>query len=373
MQRGLKGRQRRRGGILVLMVLMLPVAVLMSAFAINVAYLELAKTEMIIATDAATRAGGRDLIRTDDMAVARSRAQSLAFSNRVGGKGLRLSNSDIVFGQSTRSGNSRYNFSPSILNPNALQVTAHRDAGNLDGAVSLIMPAVLGKSSVPVTYTATSTQMEVDVSLVIDRSGSMAFSSTESSLTGLLPITAPLGWDFGQPAPPLSRWLNLVSAVNVFTSALTASPGSELLSLSSYNSTAVTDVPLTASYGSVLTAMNFYTASFQTGATNVGGGIAEGEGALRFSPAQRTGAAKVMIVMTDGIHNTGLDPIIAAQSAADKGMMIFTVTFADEADQVRMQQVATIGSGKHYHASTPLELQNVFRDIAQSLPTLLTR
>ena len=53
----------RRGAVIVLMVLLLPVALLMSAIAINLAYIELARTEMIIATDAATRAGGREIGR----------------------------------------------------------------------------------------------------------------------------------------------------------------------------------------------------------------------------------------------------------------------------------------------------------------------
>ena len=108
------------------------------------------------------------------------------------------------------------------------------------------------------------------------------------------------------------------------------------------------------------------------GSTNVGGGIAEGAAALTSSPGQRSGAAKVLVVLTDGIHNTGLDPLISAQAAANAGIMIFAVTFSDEADQTRMQQVAAIGNGRHYHASTAAELKIVFSDIAASLPTLLT-
>lgn len=88
---------------------------------------------------------------------------------------------------------------------------------------------------------------------------------------------------------------------------------------------------------------------------------------------QRSGAAKVLIVMTDGKHNTGTDPIAAAKTAAAGGIMIFTVTFSDEADQIRMQQVASIGNGKHFHASTAAQLKTVFQKIAQALPTLLTQ
>ena len=94
---------------------------------------------------------------------------------------------------------------------------------------------------------------------------------------------------------------------------------------------------------------------------------------LMSSPSQRSGAAKVLVVMTDGIHNTGLDPLISAQAAANSGIMIFTVTFSDEAELTRMQQVAAIGNGRHYHATNAAQLTAVFRDIAASLPTLLTK
>lgn len=371
--RVVRGGSRRRGAVIVLMVLLLPIAVLMAAIAINLAYIELSRTELIIATDAAARAGGRDLITTGSMTAARTRAQQLAIANPVAGVGLNLSNSDIQFGTSTRIASGRYNFTANLVNPNALRVTAHRDGLNANGPIPLLMPSVLGTSSVATTQEAISTQMEVDIGLVVDRSGSMAYGANE--IAGALPVPAlaPVGWTWGDPVPVGSRWLDLAASVSVFTSELSASPGAELLSLSSYNNAAVTDTSLTTSYGSVVTAMTLYSLSFANGATNIGGGIAEGSAALLSSPAQRTGAAKVLIVMTDGIHNTGLDPLIAAQAAADAGIMIFTVTFSDEANQIGMQQVASIGSGRHYHATTAAELTAVFRDIASSLPTLLTK
>lgn len=187
------------------------------------------------------------------------------------------------------------------------------------------------------------------------------------------PNSLPSGWSWGNPAPTGSRWRDAVAAVDVFINELGSSPGTELLSLSTYSSLALTNTSLTSNYASVSAAMGVYTASFPTGATNIGGGIAEGTAALTSSPNQRPGAAKVLIVMTDGIHNTGLDPLIAAQAAANAGVMIFTVTFSSEADQGRMQQVATMGNGRHFHAPSPAQLSAVFAEIAFSLPTLLTQ
>ena len=358
----------RRGAVIVLMVLLLPVAVLMSAIAINLAYIELARTEMIIATDAATRAAGRDLITTGSMKTAKKRAKQLAGLNFVAGSALNVSDADIEFGSSIRQAGGRYDFTINSNNPNAVRVAAHRDNSNNDGPIRLLMPSVLGTSSVSTIQRAVSTQMEVDLGLVLDRSGSMAYAANEISGSTSVPALAPSGWNWGDAAPPGSRWLDLVAAVKVFTVELTGSPGLELLSLSSYSDTAITNVSLTSNYASVTAAMGMVT----MGSTNVGGGIAEGAAALTSSPGQRSGAAKVLVVLTDGIHNTGLDPLISAQAAANAGIMIFAVTFSDEADQTRMQQVAAIGNGRHYHASTAAELKIVFSDIAASLPTLLT-
>ena len=358
----------RQGAVIVLMVLLLPVAVLMSAIAINLAYIELARTEMIIATDAATRAAGRDLITTGSMKTAKKRAKQLAGLNFVAGSALNVSDADIEFGSSIRQAGGRYDFTINSNNPNAVRVAAHRDSSNNDGPIRLLMPSVLGTSSVSTIQSAVSTQMEADLGLVLDRSGSMAYAANEISGSTPVPALAPSGWNWGDAAPPGSRWLDLVAAVKVFTSELTGSPGLELLSLSSYSDTAITNVSLTSNYASVTAAMGMVT----MGSTNVGGGIAEGAAALTSSPGQRSGAAKVLVVLTDGIHNTGLDPLISAQAAANAGIMIFAVTFSDEADQTRMQQVAAIGNGRHYHASTAAELKIVFSDIAASLPTLLT-
>lgn len=365
---------RRRGAVLVLMVLMLPVVLFLAAFAINLAYAELSRTEMMIAADAAARSGGRELVMTGDLEVAKTKARLLASRNNVAGTPLQLANADFAFGTSVRPVlSSRFLFSAGGINPNSLAVTARRTATSLDGPIPLLMPNLLGTSSIEAQSQAISTQMEVDIALVIDRSGSMAYGASETANPYVSPASAPPGWAFGMAAPPVCRWRDLVAAVGVFTTELQNSPGNELLSLSSYNHNSTTDVLLTANYNSVLAAMDVYTQAFDAGATNVGGGINEGSASLLTSPAARIGAAKVIVVMTDGIHNTGTDPVSASIGASGNGVTIVTVTFSDEADQFRMGQVAAQGNGRHFHAATAAELSIVFQEVAKSLPTLLTK
>jgi hypothetical protein len=255
---------------------------------------------------------------------------------------------------------------------NAVQVTAARTNKSAGGPIRLLFPNTLGTSTFQPTETAISTQSEVDIALVMDRSGSMAYASNEITDTSHPPAAAPKNWSFCDPAPPKSRWLDAVDATDVFLKELNKSPGIEQLCLATYSTTAQVEQGLSTNYTLVTNSMNGYTTKFCGGSTNIGGGIDQGRIAL-LGAGSRAWASKVIVVMTDGIHNTGTDPLQAAQRAADANIQVFAVTFSMEADQARMQQVATIGRGKHYHAANGNDLKQVFRDIADALPTMLTQ
>ena len=364
--------ESRRGAVLVLMVFLLPVVLLLCAFAINMAYMELNRTQMYAAADAAARAGGREYLTTRDQVAATAKAKQFALLNDIANKPLTLQDSDVVFGRSTRIAAGRYSFAQGGSNPNAVEITARRVAGSADGPIPLLMPNVFGVSSFQTQISSVSSQVEVDIALVIDRSGSMAYAANEVAAYPPVPASAPPGWDFCHPVPPNSRWLDMVAAVQVFLNEVSNSPADELVSISTYNNIAVTEQDLTSNYSLITAALSPYSYSFCAGGTNIGGGINKGISSLTSSPNARPGAWKVVIVLTDGIHNTGSDPVSAAQSAANAGAQIFTITFSNEADQNKMKSVATKGGGVHFHASNASDLVNVFQDIAKRLPTLLT-
>ena len=73
-----------------------------------------------------------------------------------------------------------------------------------------------------------------------------------------------------------------------------------------------------------------------------------------------------MIVLTDGQY-TEADPLVAGQAVAVAGIVIYTITFSPGADQTGMQQLATIGNGRHYHADTPGDLDAAFQDLGGTL------
>src|SRR6056297_2407560 len=103
--------QKRRGSVLSLLAFLLPVLGILAAFTINSAYMQLSKTELMVATDAAARAGGRALSEHQTVADAEAAAQATAALNLVAGRPLRLrvdgGTRDIEFGMaSPRSPNS---------------------------------------------------------------------------------------------------------------------------------------------------------------------------------------------------------------------------------------------------------------------------
>jgi hypothetical protein len=364
--------------MLPLVALLLPVLLILGSFAVNLAYMELTRTELRIASDAATRAGGYALMTTGDQAAARAAARDGAARNRVARQPTQLADADIVFGVSRRSAMSqRYAFTPGERPANAVSVNARRNAGSLTGAVSLIMPTFGATRQFGPAQIAVSTQVEVDIALVLDRSGSMAYSDLEASETmaaaGQAPASAPPGWRFCDSAPPDSRWRDLVAAVQGFADALNDSPQQEFLSLVTYSDAARRERPLSGDYSGIQPALDAYTQQLCAGYTNIHAGISEGINSLFDPTSSRPWAVKVVIVMTDGRRTLGGDPVAAAQVAFDQGVSIYAVTFAREADQPLMRRVASTGAGVHYHAATANELQALFRVIARRLPTLLTQ
>jgi len=238
--------------------------------------------------------------------------------------------------------------------------------------LALLLPNPFFVNSVESSQTSRSNQIEVDIVLVIDRSGSMAYASAEPAAFPPLPAAAYPGWFFNGPAPNPSRWRDAVTAVDVFLNELTLSPINEMVALVTYNNGVNLDQTLTTNYNLIQTGLNNYTNFFESGQTNIGGGINGGQNCFALNSG-RPFAAKVMILLTDGIDTVGSDPIEAALDAVEEQIMIFTITFSDEADQATMQTVATLAKGKHYHASNGANLSLVFKDIARQLPILISK
>ena len=368
---------KRHGAIMPLVVIMLPVILMLSCFVINFAYMELTRTELQISTDAATRAAGHKLAFTGAKVQAKAAARESGKRNLVAGNALKLRDEDIEFGTSTRANVTiPYVFKKGGNPVNAVRINGVRTASSLNGAVKMIFPTFGTVDSFAPVQSSISSQLELDVALVLDRSGSMAYGDFEDSVAratvGLGPAIASPGWWFCDPAPKQSRWLALIDAVQVFLDVLAKSPHQEHVSLVTYNSKSKIEVKLTEKYSKIPNAMDKYSRKFCEGATNIYAGINSGVNTLADSSA-RPWAAKVIIVLTDGKHNTGSNPEKAAARAFKDGIILYTVTFSDDAEKKKMQKVAAKGGGKHFHAARKSDLAQAFQKIANSLPSLLTQ
>ncbi len=370
-------RKNRRGAILVLIAVLMPVIALMAAFAIDVAWMQLVRTELRTATDSASRAGAKVLSLEQDIDLARAAAIDAASRNLVGGAPMQVDGADVQFGLSEQpTPNSKFAFTAGGSPLNAVHVDGLRTAGSVAGPVPLFFGRVLGVNTFEPAMSATSTMLDRDICIVIDRSGSMG-----------LPVTQPGGGN-GQncgPLDPGTRFAALDTAVDAFLEELDFTFPRERVSLVSYSSrnrvrcrggnlrfdAADTREPLTENYDAIRGEMTAFMQNGIGGRTAIGEGLREGLRAIQGTGARRF-ALKTVVLMTDGRHNTGIDPIIPARQAARDDITVHTVTFSRGAEQGRMRRVADEAGGRHFHADTAGDLRAVFREIARTLPVLVT-
>jgi Ca-activated chloride channel family protein len=359
--------------MLVLVAICLPLFLIMAAFAVDVAWMQLTRTELRTATDSASRAGAKMLSLAQTEAAARAAAKDAARRNRVANSPLVLQDRDIEVGlgrQSTR--DSRFAFTPGGAQLNAVRVTGRRTTGSAGGPVALLLGRVMGVTQFQPQHIATSTQLDRDICLVVDRSGSMM----ESISGGRMPTGA-----CDPPHPTQSRWGALNTAVAGFLDELDRTTQREQCALVSYSSagsgcgfsftTSDINAPLSFSYTSIRSEMTRLSSRAVQGRTAISAGLDNGVRVLT-SSAVRPFAVRTIVLMTDGLHNTGREPILSAPAAAAANITVHTVTFSSDADIPRMQAVAAATGGQHFHAPDAAALERIFREIASTLPVMLT-
>lgn len=369
-------RKSRRGAMMVLIAVCLPLCIIMAAFAVDVAWMQLVRTELRTATDSAARAGAKELSLAQSEDAARQRAKEAAARNPVAGTSLQLADSDIIIGSSTQSNPaSKFSFILDRNKPNAVRVFGRRTNASLSGPVDLIFAGVLGVEEFEPEHVATSTQLDRDICLVVDRSGSMMWKLTGGD-------SVPKGSsECDKPHPTLSRWGALADALEVFLQELDKTRQQENVALASYSSNktecgytykiSTIDADLSPDYSPVRKKMAEMSSKPVKGNTAISAGI---DSAIKVLTGAKTRpfAVKTIVLMTDGIHNTGAEPILSAQNAAKKDIVIHTVTFSADADIKRMKAVAAATGGLHFHADDKDELVAAFKKIAATLPVMLT-
>ena len=416
----------RRAAVIPMFAFLLPVIAIISFMAINIAYMQLTKTELKISTDAAARAGSRAMSSSQDLSAAFQFAKDAAALNLVAGKPLVLSSSEgdeeIIAGKSTRQNSGRYAFEALTQaevddgkRPSAIRINATQD--------SSLLFKINGIGDFTPSVSSVASQIDRDIALVIDRSGSLAYFEDEdflfahitalyedvsnniskedydlavadyqganvansalnsreyrpsilNLLTGNLreyAETVNSEYRNQTGAPKFSSWHLLEKASIVFFDTLEDTEQLEQVSVASFASSAEKNFSLTTNLND---AENSIFELYPTGSTAIGDGLAVALPTLLADNA-RPFALKTIVVFTDGENKTGANPIPVAQTlvAQQPDLIINTVTFSAGADQASMKTLATIGNGRHYHAENGTELNEIFREIAATVPTIIT-
>lgn len=367
----------RRGVIAILVAIMIIVFLASVAFSLDVSYMQLTKAQLRTATDAAARAAGEGLSRVQDIEYARQAAKNIAMANRVAGEPLLLDDSDIVFGHSDQLSNGAWDFTPDEEPINSVQVSGRRTREAPSGSVPLFFGKVFNVLDFEPVQSANVVRLDRDICLVVDRSSSMKLFLTDNSPT----------MSTGDPRfcnPPnmsLSRWGALSVAVQRFIDALEQTPQIEHVGLVSYGSNpigsycgywnqATINTPLTENHANVTLGMQSISNVAFNGATNIEAGILKGIEALTSQEA-RPYAAKTMVLMSDGAYTRGQQPSLVAPQAAAADIIIHTISFG-EANPTEMQAIADATGGNHYIAPDAQTLQDIFEEIALTLPVIFT-
>ena len=362
----------RNGAVLPLVAVLLPVLLLLSGFVINLAYLQLTATELQITSDAAAKAASGTYNRTLDRTLALASANQSGQLNTVAGSVQKFKSEDMLIGSSSYNATTGlYSFTADGGN-NAVKIIGRRDATSLNGKVQTFFPNLMGVEGIALNAESVSTRIDVDLVLVIDRSGSMAYNETELAQYPPVPEFAPEDWFFGDPIPPQSRWESAYGGVSEFLDELKMSALSEQVALVTYSTGGSIDQSLTDEYQLILNDLDLRFNNFEGGGTNISSGL-HNAASVFTGPESRDFAAKVIVLMTDGKITSGGDPSDFVEAQAELGVMTVTISFSDEADTAMMQKLAEKGKGFHLHAATKDDLKSAFRDIVRRLPTILTQ
>lgn len=391
----------RRGAAAVLIVAMMIVFVILAAFTVDYAYMQLVRTELRIASDAASKAGAEALARTENVDFAKTEAIRYASLNTVGGASYSISLNDVIIGRMVegQGDSKKRGFVANQFPYNSVRVNAKTGSGASHPAVPLFFGSVMGVSSFSPTQQSTAGQQQIEVCLCLDRSGSMLFDM--SGVDWVYPPNNPMlsnftawgtTWQYhlSPPHPTASRWAVLEDAVQLFLDEAAATNPQPRTSLVTWSSNytmpinpgtvfraATLDVALppqanfsfTANRQQITNTVSQLGNKPMMGSTNLSAG-------LDMSVAQLTGnsagtlSSKVVVLFTDGMWNDGRSPILAAQDAKNAGVTVHIVTMLT-ADQADLRQAAQLTGGRYYNAANANQLASAFREIAKSLQVVL--
>ncbi len=373
--------QKRRGTMLLLVLLCVVVLLVMALFCIDIAYMQMVQTENQVATDAAAKAGAEALAREQSSEAAIKAAIKIGEMNRLGGQPLKLSPEDIELGKAEQNKDGSWSFVESKKEQTAVRVHSRQNG------VDLFFGKIFGTSYFSPNQVATAAHVDQEIVLAIDRSHSMCFDL--SGVKWKYPAGTPNSpAEFFYPPHTGSRWDSLERAIQLFLSEVVRVAKSPRVGLVTWGSEitldmyegkatgrtfpAVTvDEKLGFNYAGIQTKIDARGNDLMLGGTDMYAGL-EAALSMLTAPDALPLAKKTIILLTDGEWNIGKDPEELAKDAEKQNIVIHTVTFLPATDQKAMKKIAKKTGGAHYHAENEAELLQAFQELSRTLPVVLT-
>lgn len=360
-----RGVRSRNGAMLVLVAVALVILLATAAFSVDMAYMFLAREQLHVATDAATKAAVVGLSQGNTQQSAIDTAIQYAAANTVCGKSLTITSSNVSLGNVTYSQGGYWKFNSGGTPTTAAQVTAQV-------SLPLFFAPTLGTSTFSPTKTSTAAFVRNKWCLVLDRSASMSFdmSGTDWVYPAGWP-TYPRGYDT-KPAPVGSRWSNIQAAISVFLNALSTSPVENQIALVTFADSGSKDCTFSTNFAPINTALANYGKLPIYGGTNLSSGI-QAAYSLFASTDDGTPWNKIIVVFSDGQWNEGSDPLTLVGQANSSGIVIHTVGLLSQSNNYTMQQLPARTGGQFLYANSGAALQKAFQTLALTIPVILTQ
>ena len=356
--------RQRKGAMLIFLAILLPVVLAVCAYAVNVVYMELARTEIQISIDLASRAAVKTLASTGSRQLARAKAQELLDENPCLNSRIVLSPNDVMFGVAVRlREEDRYSFKRGPA-PNAIQLRSRQQ---------FELPMLFPMPGVPVSIrplkNSIATQTEMDVAILIDRSSSMSFAYDELSHESTILSSHLIS---GLPVGLNSRWRNMVSAIESSIQLMLSSITEEQVSLTTFSDIPIVESQLTSNYSLIIPMLRRYSDAYLGGRSDLSLGMLSAATTLTNTSKARKWATRIMIIVSDGNTTSALEATSIAKDLAAQGITIFTISCSVDSNVKLMSEIAKIGHGRHFHSASAADFLNAFREISNSLPTLIT-
>ena len=191
--------------------------------------------------------------------------------------------------------------------------------------------------------------------------GTAAYAMNEQGLFACSPVVdyceEPIAFSYViDTSGSMRKQAKLASAKTSSTGLLTKILKGDRASLTSYNTSAKNEAPLTTKGSDVVGALASLKAK---GFTNMSAGLNMGAASLQGLERDKG----VIVFLSDGHHNRGdQDPVAAAKAIKEQGIRIFTVGFGKKPDRDRLMKMASAPSD-YLDAANAAGLDQAFAQI----------